>query len=157
MWVTATSVPSGLDGGCRFTMILPHAPHRLAVTGAVDSLPKPGRFAAWPERGWPLAPRSWQIGDADPVQLCRRMSSDERAMFRPEPTCSSSRPRQQSQATAPTHAEMSTSSAHISMRELEYSSMLSTLPTIALILPYRVENQMRRCQNGALSQRRSAL
>ena len=56
MWVTATSVPSGLDGGCRFTMILPHAPHRLAVTRAVGSLPKPGRFVAWPERGWPFGP-----------------------------------------------------------------------------------------------------
>jgi len=37
-------------------MILPHAPHRLAGTRAVDSLPKPGRFAAWPERGWPFGP-----------------------------------------------------------------------------------------------------
>jgi len=66
--------------------------------------PSLGRWVVYPSRAvsWRgrnaaglLAPRSWQIGDADPVKLCRRMSSDERAMFRPEPTCSSSRPRQQ--------------------------------------------------------------
>jgi hypothetical protein len=51
--VTATSAPSGLDGSCRCTVILPHVQHRLAVTSAADSLPT-GRAGGVTGRGLDL-------------------------------------------------------------------------------------------------------
>jgi hypothetical protein len=61
--VTATSAPSGPDGGCWFTMTLSRVPGRLAVTRARAPRrrtvhPSRAAWAVWPERGLGLVRRS---------------------------------------------------------------------------------------------------